>query len=233
MSLVELTGRTREDRGKGAARTLRAQGLLPGVVYGPGGENQKVAIEARIFNRLLRRAEEGTVIVDLKIEGADASGLKVLIKEVQRDPITARPLHVDFLHIAMDRPVRLVVPVRVSGVPEGVKIEGGFLEHMLRDLEVECLPTAVPDVITIDVSPLQVGQALHAADVNIPGVTVITPADRVIATVHGKHAEEEIAATEAAVPAQGEAAAEAAPAEGGKKKASEERPGKKKGSSEG
>ena len=244
MSLVELSGKTRDDRGKGAARTMRAQGQLPGVIYGPGGENQKVAIEARIFNRLLRRAEEGTVIVDLKIEGAAPEGLKVLVKEVQRDPITARPLHVDFLHIAMDRAVRLVVPVRLSGVPEGVKIEGGFLEHALRDLEVECLPTAVPEIITLDVSPLQVGQALHASDVNIPGVQVVTPGDRVIATVHGKHAEEEVtAAAAAAVPAEGEAATEAAPAEGGKKPgeggkkgapASDEGGGKKKkGSSEG
>jgi large subunit ribosomal protein L25 len=219
MSLVELSGKTRDDRGKGAARTLRAQGQLPGVVYGPGGENRMVTIEERSFNRLLRRAAEGTVIVDLKIEGAAPEGLKVLVKEVQRDPITARPLHIDFLHIAMDQAVRLVVPVRLSGVPEGVKIEGGFLEHMLRDLEVECLPTAVPEVITLDVSPLKVGQSLHASDVSLPGVQVVTPSDRVIATVHGKHAEEEVAPTEAAAaPAEGEAA-EAAPAEGGKKSA--------------
>jgi large subunit ribosomal protein L25 len=233
MALVELSGKTRDSRGKGAARTMRAQGELPGVIYGPGGENRLVTIEERSFNRLLRRAAESTVIVDLKIEGAAPEGLKVLVKEVQRDPITARPLHVDFLHIAMDRAVRLVVPVRLTGVPEGVRIEGGFLEHVLRDLEVECLPTAVPEIITLDVSPLQVGQALHASDVDLPGVVVVTPADRVVATVHGKHAEEEVAPTEAAAaPAEGEAAAEAAPAEGGKKKgsASDEGGGKKKGS---
>jgi len=224
MALVELTGRAREDRGKGAARTLRAQGLLPGVVYGPGGENRLVAIEAHSFDRLMRRAAEGTVIVDLQLEGG-GEGLKVVIKEVQRDPISSRPLHVDFLHIAMDRPVRLVVSVHLTGVPEGVKTEGGFLDHVLRELEVECLPTAVPEFITVDVGQLAIGQALHAGDVQVPGVQIVTPADRVLAAVHGRHAEELPAAEAAAAPAEGEAAAaEPAPAESG---------GKKKGPTEG
>jgi large subunit ribosomal protein L25 len=220
MGLVVLKVQERADHGMGAARTLRAKGLVPGVVYGPGGENRLVAVETNSFSRLLRRAAQGTVIVDLKVEGSEAEGLKVLVKEVQRDPITARPLHVDFLHIAMDRPVRLAVAVRLAGVPEGVKTEGGYLEHMLRDLDVECLPSAVPEFITVDVSALGVGQALHASDVTVPGVRVVTPADRVIAAVHGKHAEELAAEAAAAAPAEGEAAATAADegAAGGKKK---------------
>jgi large subunit ribosomal protein L25 len=230
MALVELKGQGREDRGKGAARTLRARGMLPGVIYGPGGENRMVTIEAHSFDGLLRRAAAGTVIVDLKLEGGGPDGLKVLVKEVQRDPITARPIHVDFLHIAMDKPVRLVVAVRLTGVPEGVKIEGGFLEHTLRDLEVECLPDAVPEFFTLDVSPLKVGEALHAGDVSVPGVQVMTPADRVIAVVHGKAAEEETPAAAAAAPAEGEAAAEPAGGEGAGPSAGA---GKKKGTPEG
>jgi large subunit ribosomal protein L25 len=222
MALVELKGQGRDDRGKGAARTLRSRGLLPGVVYGPGGENQLVTIDAHSFDGLLRRATAGTVIVDLKIEGKGPEGVKVLVKEVQRDPITSRPLHVDFLHIAMDRPVRLVVGVRLAGIPEGVKVEGGFLEQTLRDLEIECLPGAVPEFVTVDVSSLKVGQSIHAGEMNIPDVTILTHPERPVAVVHGKAAEEEAPAAAAAAPAEGEAAAEAAPAEegGGKKKGS-------------
>lgn len=217
MALVELAGRTREDKGKGAAHRLRAEGLLPGVVYGPQ-ENLLVAVERHTFEGVLRKAATGTVLIDLALPG---STYKVLIKEVQRDPISSLPLHVDFLHISMDRPIRLDVPVRLEGVPEGVKTEGGMLEHVLREVEVECLPSDVPEFIELDVTPLAVGQALHVRDLALERIRVLTPGDRVIASVHGRAAE----VAEAAAPVEGEAAA---PAEGAEAKAEEKSGAEKK-----
>jgi large subunit ribosomal protein L25 len=229
MALVELAGRNREDTGKGAAHRLRGQGLLPGIVYGPG-ENVLVAIERRSFEGVLRKATEGTVLIDLSMP---KTRYRVLIKEVQRDPATSEPLHVDFLHISMDKPIHIAVPVHLVGLPEGVKNEGGLLEHVLRDLEVECLPSDVPEFIELDVSGLRLGQAIHARDVVRERVQVLTPADRVIASVHGRVAELEVpAAAEAAAPvAEGEAA-EAATGDkkpaAGDKKAPAEKEGKGK-----
>ncbi len=214
MALVELMGRPRQETGKGAAHVLRAAGFLPGVVYGPGGENILISVEKHSFEHLLRRAAEGAVIVDLRLQGETNAGLQVLVKEVQRDPATAQPLHVDFVHIAMDRPVKVSVPVRLQGTAEGVKTEGGFLDHVLRDIEVECLPSLIPNYIVLDVSELKIGNSLHASDVQVPDCRVVTPGDRVIVAVHGKHAgaeEEELAEApkpEEAEGAEGKAGAE-------------------------
>jgi large subunit ribosomal protein L25 len=209
MALIELAGRTRRDRGKGAAHRLRAEGYLPGVVYGPGGENALIAVESRSFEKVLRRATQGTVLIDLKLEEGPGEGLKVLIKEVQRHPATSEAWHVDFLHISLEQTVRLTVPVRVTGTADGVKNEGGFLDHVLRELEVECLPLEAPDYIEVDVSPLGVGQSIHAGDVAVERVRVVTPGDRVIVAVLGRQAVAEEVAPAAAVAAEG-AAAEAA-----------------------
>ncbi|MCK4412926.1 MAG: 50S ribosomal protein L25 [Candidatus Eisenbacteria sp.] len=207
MALVQLAGRTREEKGKGAAHRLRDGGYLPGVVYGPGGENVLIAIEARSFDGVLRQAAEGTVLIDLKLDQGPEEGLKVLIKEVQRDPATSRALHVDFLHISMDRPVQIEVAVRLTGIAEGVKNEGGFLDHVLRELEIECLPGEAPDYIEVDVTPLHLGQSLHAAEIQREGLKIITPPDRVVVAVHGRSAaamEEEAAEEAAAAAAAGE-----------------------------
>ncbi len=225
MAFVELMGKQREERGKGPARRLRQAGMLPGIVYGPGGENVPVAVERRGFDRVLRRAGGGTVLIDLKLEDG-REGIKVIIKEVQRDPATSEPLHVDFMHISMDKPVRVEVPVHLTGAAVGVKSEGGFLDHVLREIEIECLPTKIPDYVEVDVSHLHVGQALHASEIQLEGIEVVTPGDRVIAAVHGKRVSE--------VPAAGteEAAAEEQPAEGAEASAEQEASGEAEGGGE-
>ena len=234
MALIPLTGRERRETGKGAAHRMRHDGYLPGVVYGPGGENTPIAVESRGFEKVLRRAAQGTVLIDLQIDGRAGEGLKVLIKEVQRHPATSEAWHVDFLHISLDKPVRLFVPVRVTGVPEGVKNEGGFLDHVMREIEVECLPLEAPDFVEVDCSPLHVGQSIHAEDVRVEGLRVMTPANRVIVAVLGRQAVAEEVTTVAAAPTE-EAAAAAAPAaegeteEKGKEKGKEKEKEKAKG----
>ncbi len=212
MSLVDLKARLRTDKGKGAAHKLRQQGFLPGIVYGSGEDNQMIEVERRGFEAMMRNAAGGAVVINLKFQDKE-QGSKVIIKDVQRDPATSRPLHLDLLRISMDKPVHVVVPVHLTGVAEGVKNQGGFMDHVLRELEVECLPASIPEFIELDVTELTVGGSLHVSDVRAEGVTVLTPADRVIAAVHGKTvaaAAEEAAAEEAAeggaeAPAEGEA----------------------------
>jgi large subunit ribosomal protein L25 len=222
MAMMELAARLRPETGTGAAHRLRHEGYLPGIVYGAGEETRRIAFLRHTFDALMRRAAEGTVVLDLQI--ADSENLKVLIKEVQRNPMTSEVLHVDFVHISMDRPVRVPVAVRLVGVPEGVKNEGGFLDHVLREVEIECLPTLIPAHLDIDVTALHIGQSAHAGDIVHEGVRVVTPPDRVIAAVHGRAAEPTpaeaaaAAAAEAAEPAEGEEA-EGEQAKGEKPKA--------------
>ena len=194
---------------------MRAEGLLPGIVYGESEENRMITLARRSFEAVMRRATEGSVIIDLKLEEQDED-LKVLIKEVQRDPVTSRLLHVDLMHISMDKPVRLEIPVRLIGVSEGVRTEGGFLDHVLRELEIECLPLKIPEVIEVDISPLGIGDSVHAGEISHEGVEIVTPADRVVVAVHGKSAAElRTEEAEAAAAAEAEAVAEGEkPAEG-------------------
>ncbi len=212
MALVELAARLREEKGKGAAHRIRFAGGLPGVVYGQGGDNLSIAVQQSEFDRLVRQAGGGAVVIDLKVEGAHEKNLKVLIKEVQRDPVTSRPIHLDLLRISMDKPVNVVVPIHLVGIAEGVKTHGGFMDHILREVEVQCLPDRIPEYLELDVTPLLVGQSLHVGDLRPEGVQLVTPADRVIVSVHGKAAEEVEAA--AVAPAAEGAAPEGAAAEG-------------------
>jgi len=211
MALVELTAQLREAHGSGAAHRIRFAGGLPGVVYGQGTDSLAISVQQSDFDGLLRRAAGGTVVVDLQIAGAREKNLKVLIREVQRDPVTSRPIHLDFLRISMDKPVEVVVPIHLTGLAEGVKTQGGFMDHVLREVEVQCLPDRIPQFLEVDVTPLAVGQSIHVRDLQQEGLQVTTSPDRVIVSVHGKAAEAaaEVAATAEAAPAEGaEAAAE-------------------------
>lgn len=220
MSRVELAAQTRTDTGKGAAHRIRRAGLLPGVVYGPGQKNVLIAVEQREIDKLLRQTADRSFLIDLRLTGEGAQDLMVLMKEIQRDPVTSRPMHLDLLSVSLDRPVQLVVPLHFEGVPVGVRLDGGFLDHVLREVEVECLPTEIPDFIEVNVAEMQVGDSLHAADLQKEGVNIVTPGDRVVAAVHGKSvaaiaAEEEEAAAAAAALEGGAGAEGAASADAG------------------
>ena len=224
MALVELSAQLRTETGKGAAHRVRQAGMLPGIVYGPGEASVKIAVEMRVFERVLRQAAGGTMLIDLKVDGDSRASRKVLMKEVQRDPVTSRPLHIDLLHVSMSKPVHVVVPIQLEGIPVGVKTEGGFVDHVLRELEVECLPGDIPEYISVDVTPLEIGESVHAGDITHETVQILTPPDRVVVAVHGRAAptpEEEAAAAEAE---EGKAAAEAEAEEGKTEEGAEKSP---------
>jgi len=214
MATVQLKVQPRTAGGKGAARQLRMSGHIPGIVYGAGEENLPISLDSASFELMLRRISSGNAILDLEVQGRESSELKVIIKEVQRNPVDNKVIHVDLEHISMTRKVRVQVPIHLEGTAVGVK-EGGILEHLLRQIEVDCLPMEIPERVTLDVSELGRNMSIHVRDLNLPAqVHVHDSPERVVATVVAKAKEEVVAAPEEeAAPAEGEAA----PAEGAPK----------------
>ena len=144
MAIVVLKGARREQVGKGISRRLREAGSIPAVYYGRGEEPVALSLHAKELDTLLHGSAGSNVIVDLKVEGDAAADRKALLREIQRHPVRGNILHVDLQHISLSERITVEVPVVLVGVPTGVKDGGGILEHLLREVEVECLPTDIP-----------------------------------------------------------------------------------------
>jgi large subunit ribosomal protein L25 len=176
---LNVTGRT--GNGSRAARRLRRSGRVPGVLYGGGGESVGFDADARELRLAL--ASSGAVL-DLSIDGDKAT--PVVLKEAQRDPVRGQTVHVDLLRVRLDQAIHAVVPLELTGTEDapGVK-EGGVLEHVTRELNVEALPTAIPESIVHDIGEMQIGDAIGLAVVVIPeGVTLLDDVeDTVVATL--------------------------------------------------
>jgi len=183
MAIVNLKSERREGVGKGVARKLRAAGSIPGVYYGRGEAPIALAMNAKEIEGMLHGAAAANVIVDLQVAGAAAADRKALIREIQRDPVGGHILHIDLQHISLTERIVVEVPVELVGTPTGVKDGGGILEHLLREVEVECLPTDIPNRLEVDVSLLNIGDTLHVSDIKADRVTIKTEAERAIATV--------------------------------------------------
>ncbi len=201
--LVNATNRT--DRGKNAARRLRRQGLVPAVVYGGKGGNVAVSVDPKALQKVLRSEAGRNAILKLDISGSGATN--AILKSWQVDPVKENFLHADFYRIAMDVAIRVTVPIAVRGEAPGVKTEGGILELILREIEVECLPGDIPEHIDIDVSSLEMNGALRVSDLPVTAkVKILEAPDQVV--VHVVSVKEEVAPTPAAVvAAEGEVAA--------------------------
>src|SRR5579871_3464406 len=208
MAEIVVSAKTRDDRGKNAARRLRREGFIPGVVYGGKGENIAVAVDPKALQKVLR-SEAGRNSI-LKLDIANAGATNAILKTWQVDPIKESFLHADFFRIAMDVAIRVTVPIHVTGEARGVKVDAGILELIMREIEVECLPGDIPERIDVDVTDLGINGALRISDVAAPAkVKILEDADQVV--VHVVSVKEEVEPTTAAAPVEGEAAA--APAE--------------------
>lgn len=221
MAAIQVKAVLRDSGTKGHARRLRANGRIPGILYGGGEESVAIALDSVSFEKMLRHTSAGNQILDLKVEGLKQEDLKVLIKEVQRSPIDSKVLHVDLQHVSMTHKVRVRVPVHLTGTAIGVK-EGGVVEHFLREIDVECFPAEIPEGITLDVSHLDRGDSIHVSDLPLPNVHILDNPERVVVAVAGKAKEEEVA------PAPAAEAAAATPAAEEKDKDKEKEAGKEK-----
>jgi large subunit ribosomal protein L25 len=199
---------SRKDSGKGVARKMRAAGKIPGVVYGRGEKPVAIELDRGHFHNVMRKAAGENPLVNLTIDGKQ-SKKKALIRDVQRDPIDGHLLHIDFQHISLTEKIRVKVPIVLEGTPEGVKNLGGIVNWAVRDVEVSCFPTDIPEHFKLDISALKIHESLHVKDIKVEKVEILESPEETIVTVVPPTLIKE------AVPAEGEAAAAAAvPVEG-------------------
>jgi large subunit ribosomal protein L25 len=183
MKTLPLTVHLRTAGNKGAARSLRAGGELPAILYGEQAAPTPLTVNAHEFNTVLKKSSSEHVLVDLTVQGGDSGTRLALVKEVQHDPISGDVLHVDFLHIHPTKKIRVTIPLRVRGIADGVKNLGGILQHTMRELEVEALPADIPDFVDVDVTALSIGDAIHVRDITLERVQIISHRDRSVASV--------------------------------------------------
>jgi large subunit ribosomal protein L25 len=218
MKEVVLKAKPRQMLGKEKAKKLRKNGIIPAVVYGLETKTLPLEIESKSFNALLRGGLGENVIITLMLDDPQDGRKQVLIREVQRDPVRGDIVHVDFHQISLTHKITIEVPIHLIGMPEGVK-EGGILQHALREIKVECLPTSIPEKFEVDVSHLKIGDSIHVADLKAEGVTILSDLQGSIASVVPptifKEAEAAPAATEAEPEVIGEKKEEKAEGEEG------------------
>lgn len=225
MQRIGLTAEIREMAGKGAARGIRREGMIPAVLYGQGAATN-IRLNPSDIAKLLHSESGENTLINLKLKGRDKEAEKVaIIRDFQLDPVTGKLLHADLFEISMDKPIRIKVPVEIIGdTPAGVK-EGGLLQHNAREVTIECLPSLIPDHIKVDASDLKIGDVLYVREIKVSeGIKFLDdgrmPVVSVAAPISETKLEELLTATpaevkEPEVAAKGKEAA--APAEEGEK----------------
>jgi len=220
MAVIQLNGKRREVIGKGGARKARAAGQIPGVIYGHGETPMAVMVDGREFSTAMRSHKGGNAIVNLKVDGGEFTAL---VRDAQVDPLSRAIVHLDFQHISLTETIEVEVPVHPVGIAIGVKDGGGILELITRQLEVRCLPTAIPAAIDVDVTALAIGASLHVSDIQAEGFTILTDPETTVLTVVAPTVEEAPAAAEGEVAAAAPAEPEVVGAKGKKEEGEAEK----------
>ncbi len=217
METITLQVDKRADSGKKVSAALRKAGRMPAVIYGMSA-SQKLTLDAKAFKKALS-GPSGTHVI-LQLEMGDGKGLhNALLKELQFHPITDQFIHADLLEIDLNKPIRVKLPIVVSGESVGVKVSGGEIRIHARDLHVECMPSVMPRDIKVDISTLDINKIWHLSDLTLPeGIKATDAPEMAIVSCITPKKEEVVAAVvaEGAAPAEGAAAAGAAPAAAGK-----------------
>jgi len=196
MEQIVLEASLREEIGKSKLRSLRRLGFIPAVVYGEGKKTNAIKVDRKSFLRLIHEHHIENAIMSLRVSDNDkkAKDTTVIIKELQRDPVHDDIIHIDFNQISLTEEIKVKVPITTKGEPVGVKQEGGSLEHVLWELEIECLPTQIPEKIEIEVSELKIGDAILVKDLSVPKeIKVLQDSEQVVVSVAAPVKEEEIA----------------------------------------
>ena len=188
-----IEAQTRIPKGKNANRRIRQSGLIPAVIYGPGKEPAVLSLDPGSIKTILRSETGRNTIFTVNIEGGEQHS--AMVKDYQLDPVKGKLIHVDLLEIAMDRLLILTVSLELIGEPQGVKIDGGSLDFVTRDIEIECMPADIPESIKLDVGALRVNDYIRAKDIKLGDkVRILTEPEIVIATVAPPKKEAEAAA---------------------------------------
>jgi large subunit ribosomal protein L25 len=196
---LSLSIERRNGAGTSKARSLRAAGKVPGVLYGHGS-NETIAVESRALADLLHRGG-GTGLIELKLDGKKLD--TALVREVQIDPVSRRPIHIDLQRVSATETVHTKLPVVTAGTPDGVRNFGGVMDVVLYELEVEGPANKLPDHLEVDVTPLGIHQHLNAGDVKLPsGLKLLTPPDTIVVTVEASKTARALEEAEAAAPVE-------------------------------
>ncbi len=205
MEELYLDVQLREELGKAKVKDLREQGFIPAVVYGQGNASQAIKVPHKQLLQLFHQHRLENAIINLKIKDEKKAKPKsCLIKEIQYDPVNGGIKHIDFNEISLSEVIKVSVPVVAKGEPQGVKQEGGSLEHILWEIEVECLPTEIPKQIEVDVTSLKIGDSIHINEISFPAnIKVLNDPSSVVLSVASPIKEEVVAP-----PVEGEEKAE-------------------------
>jgi large subunit ribosomal protein L25 len=191
---AKLTAQKRTLIGRNAIKKIKTNGMVPGVIYGSNQEPVNLQINGRELLNLLSRASGENILVELEIQdGSEKQNALAMIQEVQHNPLQREIVHVDFHAVSAHETISAEVPIETVGEAVGAKMHGGLLEHILRYLEVECLPGDLPQVIQVDVTNLDIGQSIHVRELNLPsGVEAITDPEQTVVAVVESRVEEEV-----------------------------------------
>jgi large subunit ribosomal protein L25 len=228
MNIRELSAKRREALGKGAVGRLRRRGLVPAILYGAGNAPLPLAVAPAEVQRALRAHAAGGVLVGLRLPG-EAEARPAVVRDLQFDPVRDSLIHVDFQAVRMDEEITVEVPIHVVGEAAGVRDQSGVLAILMRTIEVSCLPSQIPERISVDVSSLRIHDVATVADLQLPaGVRVSAPGTQPVVTVAPPMAEEAVAAPAAPV-AEPEVVTERKPKEEEETKGKEEGKGREEG----
>ncbi len=179
---ITVSAEPRESRGKNEARRLRVRGLAPAVLYGSGGKAVAVSVSPKEIHRILHSNTGHNTIFNLSVQGGEDT--PAMIVDWQSDPVKENLLHVDLKRIDLTKRIAVKVRVHTTGEPKGVKLQGGLLEVITREIEIECLPDEIPDSYTVDVTELMIGQNLRASEIPLGGsVKLVSGPEQVVAHV--------------------------------------------------
>jgi large subunit ribosomal protein L25 len=194
---VKLKAQKRTVIGRNAIKKIKKEGLVPGVIYGSQAEPMALQVEARALTSVLAHALSEHVLVELEIvDGSQSNSRLALIQEVQHHPLKRQLLHVDFHAVSATVKITSEVPIEAVGDALGVRTFGGLLEYSLRTLEVECFPQDLPEIVRVDVTNLNIGEALHVRDIPLPsGVESLTDGDLTVVSVVASRVGEEVVET--------------------------------------
>ena len=191
MEQIDLKVQVREKTGKGPARALRREGRIPAILYGQKTDSIMLSIDFKEFEQIVKKVNIGSVLLNLQIQNGKTITRPAMIKELQTNPVTGAFLHVDFYEIDMQRKITVSVPVVTRGKCAGVE-EGGLLQIVRRELELFCLPTAIPEAIEVDITDLTIGDSIHVLEIDLPGdVELPEETDFTVVTVLAPKVEEE------------------------------------------
>ncbi len=208
--------------GKHSAKHARKEGKVPGVFYGYGQQNVNISFEARSFVKFLQ-AEHTLATVDI-----DGKEYRVIVRDMDKDPVTGKLLHVDIMAVRMDRPVDVYVPIVFIGTPIGVKTRGGIMQHDMTEFHIKCLPDHIPGHLEVNVDNLDLNHGIHVRDLSFPNITILNPQSESVCTVVIPKALESVLSEATAAPTEPEVIAKGKEAEGKETAGKEAKPAEKK-----